>query len=399
MNKKLGQFMTPSGIAGLVARELGYCDTVIDFAVGEGALLNAVQHMQGNGTGVIGFDVDQKMINRAQMVLRNAQLIYGNGLTSHIKGEPRGKIGIVGNPPFVSAAPVESSWVTKAFPGLTGKLGTHRAEVQFLARALVTARPVGGRVVFVMPIGFADGDIYSRIRALLTSQYRLLKCIEVPAGIFADTEARTVVLVIDTAGEGGIETEVCEVQAYSAQPLRVVSKVIKPGERLDARYHKAMQSSTSNGPLLRDLGVTIDRGIYSRKEAEDMHITAIHTSDLNRATNHKLVGSPGKNETLGHAVTAKKGDILLPRTGSRVRWEPVIVQSGEMPITDHVFRIRAPKKVREIVCQSFYHPLFRAWLEGASKGVCATVLTKRELLQMPAFAFSYSAEELLSTTS
>jgi len=383
--------MTPSSIAGLVARELGDCDTVIDFAVGEGALLHAVQQHHENTVRVIGFDIDQRMVEHAKSFLCGTQLFHENGLTALIKAEMTGRVGVVGNPPFIGASQDGLSWVEKAFGGLTGKLGVNRAEVQFLARALVTARPFGGRVVFVMPVGFADGDVYSHIRAHLTSQYRLLKCIEVPGGVFTDTEARTVVLVIDTAGEGGIETEVYEVDVCNTQLRRVATRKIKSGERLDARYHKAMQSSATAGPQLRDLGVTVDRGIYSRKEAESLQITAIHTSDLNRAADHKLNAIARKTELHKHVVTAKKGDILLPRTGSRVRWEPVIVQSGEVPITDHVFRVRAPKEVRKMVCQSFYHPLFGRWLEGVSKGVCATVLTKRELLQMPVFAFAHEA--------
>lgn len=389
MNKKLGQFMTPYKIAELVACELGDCETVVDFAVGEGALLHAVQQMYGSK--VIGFDIDRKMVEKSSSALFKPQLHFANGLTSRLSRKLTGRVGIVGNPPFVGATLDGQSWLNEAFCGLTGKLGINRAEIQFLARALVTARDVSGRVVFVMPISFADGDIYCRIRALLMSQYQLIKCIEVPGGFFADTEARTVVLVIDTAGEGSVETEICEVCAYDMQPRRVVKRVIQPGERLDARYHKAINHGSATGPQLKDLGVTVDRGIYSRKEAENLHIIAVHTSDLNCARDHKLIATAEIADISTHVITARKGDILLPRTGSRVRWEPVMVQSGEFPITDHVFRIRAPKRVRQMVCQSFYHPAFSAWLEGVSKGVCATVLTKRELLQMPVFAFAGTA--------
>ena len=41
------------------------------------------------------------------------------------------------------------------------------------------------------------------------------------------------------------------------------------------------------------------------------------------------------------------------------------------------------------------HPQFSAWLQGASKGICATVLTKRELLQMPLFAATDAAQALI----
>ncbi len=296
------------------------------------------------------------------------------------------RLACLGNPPFVGGTEEGLPWLTKAFTGLTGKLGTDRAEVQFLARALVTARSSGSRVVFMMPIGFADGDIYRRIRALLMEQYQLIKVIEVSGGrAFADTEARTVVLVIDTKDQGSVETEICEMSRADTTQRRVLKAQLAPGTRLDARYHKAMLAGPVGGPQLRDLNVSIDRGVLSRKEAEELCIPAVHTTDLNRARNRRIT-SPMHEPTHEGVLTAKKGDILLPRTGSRVRWEPVMMSDGEAAITDHVFRIRAPERVRDLVYKSLCHPEFSAWLRGASKGVCATVLTKRELLQMPAFA-------------
>lgn len=53
-----------------------------------------------------------------------------------------------------------------------------------------------------------------------------------------------------------------------------------------------------------------------------------------------------------------------------------------------MLRIRAPAKVRRQVIESFMHPAFPAWLASVTKGVCASVVTKRELLKMPLFAAS-----------
>lgn len=386
MKRQLGQFMTPNSIARAVARELGPCDAVVDFAVGEGALLQAVAKLARCPVDLYGFDIDRRRLAEAAANLSNAYLREGNGLTAKLDRRVGMRLGCVGNPPFVGATQDGLHWLAKAFPGLSGKLGTDRAEVQFLARALVTARASKARVVFVMPIGFADGDVYRRIRALLMEQYQLIKAIEVSGGrAFLDTEARTVVLVIDTKGQGGVETEICEMSRADATPRMVLKARLTPGARLDARYHKAMLSGPIGGPQLKDLDVSIDRGVLSRKEAEVLCIPAVHTSDLNRAKNHRITSSIHEAAFEG-VLTAKKGDILLPRTGSRVRWEPVMMSSGEAVITDHVFRIRAPAGVRDLVYRSLCHPEFSAWLLGASKGVCATVLTKRELLQMPVFA-------------
>lgn len=386
MKKQLGQFMTPDSIAHAVARELGPCDAVVDFAVGEGALLKAIAQQALSPVELYGFDIDRQRLVEAAKNLQGAHLRKGNGLTAKLEHKVGIRLGCVGNPPFLSATEEGLPWLKKAFPGLSGKLGINRAEVQFLARALVTARNSNARVVFVMPIGFADGDIYRRIRALLMEQYQLIKAIEVSGGrAFLDTEARTVVLVIDTKGQGGVETEICEMSRADATPRTILKAKLTPGVRLDARFHKAMLSSPTGGPQLKDLDVSISRGDISRKEAEELCIPAVHTTDLNRAKGHRIT-SPSHQTAYEGVLTAKKGDILLPRTGSRLRWEPVMMSSGEAVITDHVFRIRAPARVRNLVYQSLCHPEFSAWLHGASKGVCATVLTKRELLEMPVFA-------------
>lgn len=386
MKRQLGQFMTPESIAYAVARELGPCDAVVDFAVGEGALLRAVAQQAKGPVELYGFDIDCKRLSEAAKNLSGAHLRKENGLTAKLDSKVGIRLGYVGNPPFVGGTEDGLPWLAKAFTGLSGKLGSDRAEVQFLARALVTARASNARVVFVMPIGFADGDVYRRFRTLLMEQYQLIKVIEVFGNrAFLDTEARTVVLVIDTKGQGGVETEICEMCHADVTPQMVLKTHLTPGARLDARYHKAMLSSPIGGPQLKDLDVSIDRGVISRKEAENLCIPAVHTTDLNRATNGRIT-RPIHESIYAGVLTATKGDILLPRTGSRVRWEPVIMSAGEAVITDHVFRIRAPARIRELVYQSLCRPEFDAWLKGASKGVCATVLTKHELLQMPIFA-------------
>lgn len=400
MNKDLGQYMTPLRVAELVALELGECDTVVDFAVGEGALLGAVQKRNA-GVKAIGFDIDQVMVEVAQESLAKSDIRFGNGLVARLStAQLNGRVGVVGNPPFIGVAQDRFDWLQRAFKGLKGKRGLDRAEFHFLARSLLTARAGQGRVVIVLPISFADGDIYKGLRALLMTQYKLVRCIEMSGDVFADTEARTVILVIDTVGAPSDEVEICEIVSGATMPRRICRIILEPGARLDARYHKAIaMAGGSAGPQLRDLKVTVTRGVVSRKEAESQNIVALHTSDLSRVQGGRLVTAHLCPDTDERHTVARRGDILLPRTGSRVRWAPVLVESGAAPITDHVFRIRAPRALRQLVVDSFNHPAFADWLQGVSKGVCATVLTKSELMRMPIFASQDYDATLASVTS
>ena len=385
MKNHFGQFMTPHNLAQIVAKELGKCDTVIDFAIGEGALVCAVQLKMAHTTKVIGFDIDEEMIQKSASLLNEPQLKVADGLTVRLALGLLGRIGVVGNPPYLGSTTVGLRWVSKAFPNLVGKSGTERAEIQFLARALVTAKKTGGRIVFVMPISFADGDTYRHIRKELVQNYHLVRCIEIPSGTFNGTEARTIILVIDTKKTDVRETEICVWDADNEELQLILKSEIKAGCRLDAKFH-AFDGEKRQIPQLKDLNICIDRGRFSRKEAEKQNIVALHTSHLGLAKNRKLIAPSTKN-THNSLITAKKGDILLSRTGKRVCWDPILVESGESLITDHVFRIRIPKASQAIVYESFWHPDFPLWLTATSKGVCATVLTKRELLEMPVFAW------------
>lgn len=391
MTKKLSQYMTPPRLATLAARELGRCDVVVDFAVGEGALLHAVRSIYRDAE-VFGVDLDTKMIKIAESALTKGSVRRGDGLRARLPTLDEGiTLGVIGNPPYRQLPADSSGWIKKAFPDLTGKHGADRAEVQFLARALVTARGYGGRVVMVMPIGFADGDFYRKVRASLMQNYDLRKVIEVGSGIFSDTEARTVILVVDTARTKTEAVKIYSLDGESMRPQLVRKGGLEAGARLDARYHQAIKATRAYGlKQLKDFEVSVTRGLISNREAADKNIRVVHTTDLAKAMNGVLPVQDAPMNGVG--VTARCGDILLSRTGSRVSWNPVIVKGGALPITDHVFRIRVPVDLQKVVIESFHHPRFPEWIKGISKGVCAAVITKRELMEMPIFALADSTQ-------
>lgn len=393
MRSILGQYMTPPKLAAFVAAQMRKSDVVIDLAVGDGALLRAVGKKQ-TGTSLVGFDVDKAMVARSAMT-DGISVRHSNGLTARIpKVCDAQRLSAIGNPPFVGESVDPRGWIEKVFPDVSIKKVGDRAEVQFLARALAITRDSGGRVVFVMPIGFADGDRYAQVRASLMRQFKLVKCVEVVGSPFEETEARTVVLVIDPRAAAEYQTEISEFDYMTGTVTPVFKGALMPGVRWDARYHRACQTGRAISSIqLKDLEVSISRGVMSRKDAELRNMPALHTSDLGRAVEGQLrIRAAMSSAGMEKQVVARAGDILLSRTGSRVCWDPVVLAAGAAPITDHVFRIRAPASVRKVVENSFRHPAFVEWLRGMSKGVCATVLTKRELLEMPVFAWPAGAD-------
>lgn len=384
--QRLGQFWTQAELAELIARQLP-ADTrfVADLAAGDGALLEAVRARSPQAR-LLGLDIDMAAVEAARERAPGVRFLQADGL-SHNLVIPRVKSAIIANPPF-SETPISldhRALLDAGLPAAPSNYGPKRLDLLFLSKYLQWARKAGARISILMPCGFADGDMYARYRASLLENYGLIRAIEIPAGLFTSTEARSVLLVID-----GAKTRSRRVQIGRYLPSGVVELIyegpIVPGERIDARYHAGKRLIDDRVPTLGDIGVEIDRGTFSASEARRREVRAVHTSHLALAKRGcmRLVEEPIPFDGVG----AKVGDILLPRTGTRVVWRPAMVTSGAAPITDHVFRIRAPQNVRQVVHGSFRSELFPQWLESVSKGVCATVLTKRELLEMPAFALA-----------
>ena len=396
MNRKfkddLGQHMTPSAVARLFGSEvLGTPTAVIDLAVGDGALLAAIQRVH-SGAVLCGVDCDPARLEQAAKAVQGARLRLGDGLSvkfPRLNKEDQQRVLIVGNPPFLfsQSTKIDVAWQSSAFPDVDSKHGIRRTEMSFFSRALVEAKKRKGIVAILMPSPFASGILYAPYRQSLLRDFNLLKVVNIEDARYRDTEASTVLLVVDTATTGTKDVEISRFCATQETKQVVYMGPIGEIDRLDAGFWSAIDLHRSKVPTLGDVGVDVARGRFCKADAERMQRRVLHTTDLcsQAGATIRLSGAFDADKD-GYDITARTGDILLARTGTRVRWEPIIVTSGSAPITDHILRIRAPKNMRAEVAASFMHPNFATWLSSVSKGVCATVITKRELLRMPLFA-------------
>ena len=271
-----------------------------------------------------------------------------------------------------------------AFPGLTTNYGRRRLEMYFFAKSLLLAKQHSGILSIFLPISFAEGDVFQQYRKILCDNYYVEKAIEVPENVFACTETRTILLIIRMDRPHITKTNISRINPITFKLESLSNEHMTNGTRLDARFHQNDCWKNINIPNISQLGATITRGSLSNSEARKRSLPIVHTSDLGRILN----GTPPQFSKIKNKdiITVKSGDILLSRTGKRVCWQPVIVQQGSFAITDHVFRIRVPKKNLNSVIDSFKHPAFFEWLNNNIKGVCASVLTKKDLQTMPVFS-------------
>lgn len=389
-NDALGQHMTPAMIAKLVARAVPSSVRVaVDLAVGDGALLRALQARKSPAT-LLGVDCDSHRIQQARSAGVPMRLRHADGLEFPLprwKHLQRSQFAILGNPPFLPADSngEHARWQEIAFPDVRSRHGLRRLEVSFLARALVEARQRGGFVAMLMPSPIAAGLLYEPYRRSLLSNFRVQRVVTIDDTRYRDTEASTVLLVIDASRVGSRHVTIDRFSPTDGL-TRVYRGPIEPGQRLDAGFWSAIELHRIGAPTLEQMGVDVTRGRYCKADADRRQHRVLHTTDLSRHQGSTIHLPDRISRSFCDDVLAEAGDILLSRTGSRVRWEPVIVAGGIAPITDHVLRIRAPASVRDRVARSFQHPAFPMWLESVTKGVCASVITKRELLQMPVFS-------------
>lgn len=388
-NDDLGQHMTPPEIAELLCRELPVeIGAAVDLAVGHGDLLMPLGRRWPK-IQLHGIDCDPARIFQAKANLGASRTALGDGLTAKLPSRLSGtssRFCAVCNPPFLPMVGTAHTdrLIAKAFPGVVSRHGLRRMEMAFLARALLEAKTRNGWVAIILPSAFASGLQYAPYRRSLMESYRVVKAIEIREGRFRDTEAATVMLFIDTSSRPTGNVLISKFDLATGRHYPVHNGPVSPSQRLDATYWQAAHLHQSASPTLREVGADIARGTRSRAEASRKRQRLLHTTDLSQLNCRRVILNSPRNRR--GDVWAEPGDILLPRTGTRVRWEPVEVAHGTAPISDHVLRIRAPREYRQAVWQSFCHPDFPIWLQSVSKGVCATVLTKQELLDMPLFA-------------
>lgn len=391
MKRKMGQYMTPQEVCALLVEKVAErYEEIIDLAAGDCGLLRAFASVNPSAR-FIGVDLDEDIIDVGRGNLPQAQLICGDGLDHELPPRQLSRL-FVANPPYGFSKQISLNTalsINTAFPSLKTAKGRNRLEIQFLAKYLNLIRE-GDKLVIVLPASFADGERYREYRKILMNYYQVTSATEF-SDVFEGTEAKTVALIISKKSKlEPLPIKIFHFDFTGKSEQLLFSGTLLEGERLDAKYYKG--NDWGDCTTLQELGVTISRGRHSNKQASRLELIPIHTSDLSKSTNGKIeipnIKANREYMKREKDIFAQAGDILLSRTGSRVSWSPVVVVSGAAPITDHVFRIRLKENYRQIALESFQSPRFQHWLNAVCKGVCATVLTKQDLLKMPIFSMA-----------
>ncbi|MCG8579651.1 MAG: SAM-dependent methyltransferase [Bacteroidales bacterium] len=388
MDIELGQFFTREAMSSVLAQCLGpkKPKIAVDVSVGEGALLKAIQKRWRN-TKLLGVEFDRKL--KIKNICEAVQL-FGNGLDVNLPGTIRqlyGEIDLaVNNPPFKSIRRSESTDQILGDCGLLGAIGKSKnypAEIVFLAQNLrILSR--NGTLAIIVPSGIINNDRWKGLRSSLLRSNRVLKAIELPPRIFDKTEARTFMLVLR---KGGVTDKV---SLYNAGPDGEIGESISISKsqaehRMDWRYYNEIDSASPHDIsldsvfTLEDLGAEIFRGQISSVEARCKSVNVFHTTDMTGIGQIKDFKTKSRSSVYR---TAKSGDILVARVGTRCIGRTCFLKKGELIVSDCIYVIRLEPRFRQLVWKKFATEEFSGELRKLARGVCAQYVTKKQLLDI-----------------
>ena len=165
---RLQQYSTPIPLAYLVGQMVGRLEehaTVLEPAVGHGALLSSMPDIaQRQDIRVLGIDLDERRLHRAQQVLPNLEAIKDNSLTSELLSTLKTDV-VVTNPPFggLRSVGMPSSIMVDG-------IRITRQDTYMALRAIKTLKP-GGKAVLILggdsPRAYHDGALSASSRHFL----------------------------------------------------------------------------------------------------------------------------------------------------------------------------------------------------------------------------------------
>jgi len=383
INSKLSRYYTPEWIADeLLARIPFKPVKVLDLCCGAGALAQAAAR-RFRLDDLVTIDLDRNIDTTAFGSLAKNHKHY---TLDALHPDVLNFTGLSGqfdlvlcNPPFGRTSPhlINDDLLANAYSTKQSSLGNPPAEMIGLAHALRFAC-TGGVVAAIMPDTLMTGHRAQRFRKRLLHTQQVERIVELPGRAFADTEAKTFLMIIK---KGGWTNSICA-ERLSANGTVLVEHNLSPRaavEKMAPHSHcrdKGNQALTS----LASLGVSIQRGRIGASEAKMQGKPYFHTNHFSQAIEGAVnFDYYGREDD---AIVAREGDILVARVHRSLHEKVVIVEKGQRPITDCVYRIRCANMDQKRIWKSLRSLAGQERLASASRGVGAKHLPLSDLNQI-----------------
>lgn len=399
LRDELGRFYTSEIVSDYLVSNLAHTvpDKVLDLGAGAGSLSLAARR-RWERSQLVTVDVDKHsrkaLISGLQGTRhRHFQLDALSKELTQTLSHKVGKFDIaISNPPYVRPRwKVEYGEILEEV-GFSSGLATitdATADILFLAQMLRVLSNKG-KLGIIVPDGLVTNKIYTELRRIITTKFRLENVIKLPRHAFEKTEAQAYIMIISKSFKAPHNIRLEEMLADGTFKEPIFIQRCQASLRLDYSFH-AFETKNKNSRKYRTLdnvGATISRGVLNSKQTRESANKVFHTTDFpTRKVNLKF-SHVCHSKGPGDDGLARKGDILLARVGRNFYKKVGIVMTGATGFSDCVFRIRAPKKFQKAILVALQSKSGQEWLASRSKGVGAKLLSKFQLQEFPFERFS-----------
>lgn len=379
----LAQFYTHDNFSKLLLSKIliKNPERILELGIGDGSLFRQAKNKWKNSI-IIGGDIDKNNVKTLKIEFPNTNIYVINGLSSNLNEHLKIEVGSIDvaicNPPYLTLKKHDdyADIICKSNLGLISDYSQITSDLVFLAQNLLMLKN-GGELGIIIPDGLLTSHHFKVFRENVLKNYKIKGIIELPSKIFLKTEAKTHILIIKKGEQSNYQ-----IPLYLSNDLgEIVKKILVKKnnllQRMDFKFHYWNSINKSKGKTLKELGVEIYRGQASKKDLITIGDKFVHTSDLKE--NFEL-RKFDQNSNSKNIRSAKNGDVLMSRVGKRCIGRILIVESGNIIISDCIYRIRIPDKYKEKVIQALNSEYGRNWIKAYSHGVCAQVISKSDLL-------------------
>lgn len=353
---------------------------ILDLGIGKGALTQAALKKWANAD-FIAIDVDKSNCDEIQKQQPRVKALHLNGLTPELNEKIEIEIGSVDvaicNPPyekFRNNVFLDPLFDNAALGGCK-KLKSITTDIIFLANNLSMLKE-NGYLGIIIPDGIATRKDLQILRKNIVENHTVKHIIQLPDKIFSKTEARTHILIL-TKGKTRskkVKLSIADEVGECIDTILVQKELLI--ERMDYNFHKWYIQHERKHIIHSSHFIEISRGSLSFNKIKELEIPAFHTTHYKNSD-----GYFGDNEYNKKWKTAQKGDILLARVGKRCIGNALKVNSGNIIISDCIYRIRISEEYQDKLYGYLTSIAFQRWVKVFSHGVCSLVISKCDLVQ------------------
>jgi type I restriction enzyme M protein len=382
----LGQFYTEERFSKLLVDSLTTRNPkqVLELGTGKGALIKCVLD-RWESTKITGIDIDKYNVNHVKNEFPSVKILMVDGLSRHLSKKINIEINSVDlaicNPPYINLKKNEfiSEIIRKSLLGNPKDYKRITADLVFLANNLIYLKN-GGELGIILPDGLITSHEFKVFRQSLIRNHSLKAVVELPIKSFIKTEAKTFILILR---KGNLSKKNYPVRiSKSNDKGEIVENLIinsnKLLDRMDFKFHSWSKLTNNLGLSLTELKVEIKRGKQSKKTLKNSCLPFIHTSEIIASKNNKIAAKIELSDFDG--VYAEKGDLVMTRVGRSGLGKISRITEGKILISDCVYRIRGCEHVLNCIWEDFSSEIGQNWVKALSRGVCAKIISKTDLM-------------------